>query len=177
MPSRPATANAKPPSTQAPSLSTEGPSEGVSPTISNADLYDADSAALGKSKNSEIRRAAIRARWESVRDEHDRWLLPFYDLKIDRALQYLEDLRRITEEGGAILNERINGQKNIKCAGPRCGKSVEGTRPNGMPLWISTMVLKDPKQPDLQRRIYFCSELCYNQYVRNAGGSLGTDAR
>lgn len=145
--------------------------------IPNADLYDADAKAMEPSKLSEIRRAAIRARWDSVREEHDKWLLPFSDLKIDRALQYLDDLRRICADGSAILNERINSEKGIKCAGPKCGKSVEGLRPNGMPKWVSTIVVKDVGNPSIQRRFYFCSEICWNLYARDEGGHAGNDSR
>lgn len=155
---------------------TQGPSlASVHPTISNADLYEPDAEAMGRSKLSETRRAAIRARWESVREEHDRWLLPFTDLKIDRALQYLEDLRRICEDGSSIINERINGQRGIKCEW--CKKSVEGLRPSGMPKWIATMVVRTTKDPTIQRRIYFDSEDCHNRYVRREGGHSGNDAK
>lgn len=132
---------------------------------------------------SDKRRAAVGARWAAVREERDRWITPFHDLKLDAALAYLEDLRNIVEEGGNIINERINGDKRCKCSGPKCGKDLTGLRPNGMPRWVSKMDLRDPRNPiGKDGRIhtvpyYFCSEQCYNMFMRNAGGALGNESK
>jgi len=125
----------------------------------------------GKQRLSDIRRDSALSRWESVKDEHDEWLIPFRKLDVERALRYLEDLRIICTQAGVILNERINAGKLIKCAGPRCGKDITGLRPNGMPKWIAKKDFKDTHNPEIWHTRYFCSELCNNEFVRDAVGA------
>jgi hypothetical protein len=127
---------------------------------------------------SKVRQEAALVRWQSVKEEREQWLKPFRELPIDRAMPYLEDLRKICEDGGHIMNERINHPSSpVKCAGPRCGKNLEGTNPSGRPKWIKTMYIKDPKNPEIGRSIYFCSELCANGWARARQGAMGTDGR
>jgi hypothetical protein len=115
---------------------------------------------------SGVRREAVRHRWESVKKEQEEWLKPFHELEVEVALRYLEDIRIICEKAGTILNARINDNKNIKCSGPRCGKDLTGTRPNGMPKWIAKMDFKDKSNPNIFHCLYYCSELCRNEYTR-----------
>ena len=121
-------------------------------------------------------RRAVLARWDSVREEREIWIHPFEDLALDRALRYLEDLRAICEAGGKIIDDRINSDKRIKCAGPKCGKSLEGLKPNGMPKWVSKEDYKDSKTGGWRSR-FFCSELCKNSWVRFQQGGGGSDGR
>lgn len=134
-------------------------------------------ASVSTTRASAAARNAIRARWESVREERERWILPFSELKTERALQYLEDLRSIVQTGAEILNDRINGQKGIRCAGPKCGKDVSGLTPSGRPKWIAQKVLRDAKNPNLMRAIYFCSEICCNKWVRETDGAGGSESK
>jgi hypothetical protein len=127
---------------------------------------------------SKVRTEAILVRWESVRKEVEEWLKPFYDLPIERAMFYLEDLRKICEQAGHVMNERISGDKaRMKCAGPRCGKNLEGTNPSGRPKWLAKKDLRDAKNPEIIRSLYFCSEICHNQWVHAQQGAGGTDGR
>lgn len=142
------------------------------------DLATATDPALSQKK-----RDAVGVRWAAVREERQRWIDPFHDLTIAAALDYLKDLQSIWEEGGAIINERINSDKHIKCSGPKCGRMLDGLRPNGMPKWVAKMDLKDERNPtgkDGKPRTvphYFCSELCYNAFMRRAGGALGNESK
>jgi hypothetical protein len=123
---------------------------------------------------SKVRTEAILARWESVKQEREQWLKPFRELPIESAMPYLEDLRKICEDGGHILNERINHPGSpVKCAGPRCGKDLSGLQPNGRPKWIKTMYIKNPKNPEIGNSIYFCNELCANEWARKQQGAMG----
>jgi len=127
---------------------------------------------------SEARTAAVLSRWDSVREEQQKWLDPFTKLPLERALQYLEDLRKVTERAGFIINERINSPgKPIRCAGTRCGKDVSGTNPSGTPRYIAVVYQKDPRHPEIGQNLYFCSELCKNQWVRDGQGARGTDGK
>ena len=131
-----------------------------------------------KSRISKVRQEAALVRWDSVREQREQWLKPFRELPLDRAMPYLEDLRKICEDGGHILNERINHPSSpVKCAGPRCGKDLSGTNPSGRPKWIKTMYIKDAKNPEIGRSIYFCSEICSNAWARARQGSMGGDGR
>lgn len=129
---------------------------------------------------AEAARTAANARWQSVKEDRAQFVEPFRTLEIDAALLYLNNLRSIVEEGGNIVNERINSDKHIKCAGPRCGKNLEGDGPNGKPRWVSQIVLRDTNNPAGADRkehfisVYFCSELCHNYYVKEKGGGMGS---
>jgi len=121
-----------------------------------------------------VRSEAAKSRWEAVKEERESYLAPFYELSIERAMAYLEDLRKICEQGGTILNDRIGNDKDrMRCAGPRCGKDLSGLRPNGMPLWIAKKDLRDRQHPEIIRSLYFCSSLCENSWARAAGGAAG----
>ena len=144
------------------------------PPVPTTDLLDADAPSRGPSKADEARRANIRARWESVREERERWLVPFRELKLERALDFLNDLQRIWEEGSAIINERINADKMVKCAGPRCGKDLSGTLPNGRPKWVGVKTIRNPRHPDIMQNIYFCSEVCQNMWIKKTDGAGGS---
>lgn len=114
-------------------------------------------------------------RWESVREEQEKWLEPFYKLPIERAMAYLEDLRKICEQAGYIMNQRIsNDPARMRCAGPRCGKDLSGLLPNGRPRWIAKKDLRDKEHPEIIRSLYFCSELCNNGWIRSTQGAGGT---
>lgn len=126
---------------------------------------------------SEVRRKAVQLRWQQVKEDREDWIRPFNDLQIDKALEYHHDLQQIWEEGARILNDRIGNQKHIKCSGPRCGKKLDGVRPNGMPLWVAKKDMKDPKRPGLVLSLYFCSELCNNEWVHKQQGGGGTDGK
>ena len=131
-------------------------------------------AANATKKISNIRREAVQSRWEAVREQEESFIEPFKTLPINKAMVYLDDLRHITEIGGHILNDRIGKDKNkMACSGPRCGKDLSGTRPNGMPLWIAKKDIRDKDIPNLIYSLYFCSELCHNQYVRAHNGAMG----
>lgn len=124
----------------------------------------------GKAKISQIRHDAVMSRWESVQHEKEMWMLPFHKLDVERALRYLEDLRIICAEAGAILNQRINAGKNIKCSGPRCGKDLTGLKPNGLPKWIAKKDFKDVNNPEIWHTRFFCSQLCDQEFVRSQFG-------
>ena len=127
---------------------------------------------------SKVRTDAVLARWESVRTEKEMWLKPFTELSIERAMAYLEDLRKICEHAGHILNERINSPSSpLRCAGPRCKKDLSGVNPTGRPKWIKKMDVRDPNHTEIIRSIYFCSELCANGYARAGQGAVGGDGR
>ena len=127
---------------------------------------------------SEVRRDAILSRWESVQQEQKEWLMPFHELPLARAMAYLEDLRKITELAGAIINQRIgNEYRLMKCAGPHCGKDMSGTLSNGRPKWIAKKDLKDKNNPEIIHSLYFCSEICHNLWVRQQQGAMGGDGR
>lgn len=126
---------------------------------------------------SEVRRKAVEARWQQVKDDREDWMRPFHDLRIEKSLEYLTDLQRIWEEGSRIINERMGNEKNIKCSGPTCGKDLTGLRPNGMVKWIAKKDMKDEKHPGVIRSLYFCSELCNNAWVKKMNGAGGTDGR
>jgi hypothetical protein len=113
-----------------------------------------------------------------VRDERANWIRPFAELSIDRAMAYLEDLRKICEDAGHILNERINRVGSpVKCAGPRCGKDLSGTNPNGRPKWMAKKDYRDQKHTEIMHSLYFCSDTCSNSWARAQGGSHGGDGR
>jgi hypothetical protein len=124
---------------------------------------------------SKVRKKAALTRWDSVREERLAWMRPFQQLPIERALAYLEDLRSICEEAGHYLNERINSPHSpMRCAGPRCGKDMSGTTPNGRPKWVGQKVIKDKKNPEIKHTLYFCSAACDNGWVRAQQGGGGT---
>jgi hypothetical protein len=123
---------------------------------------------------SEVRRKAVQIRWDQVKQDREDWIRPFHDLRIDRALEYHHDLQNIWEEGARILNERIGNEKHIKCSGPTCGKNLSGLKPNGMPKWIAKRDYNDIHHPGVIKSIYFCSELCANEYTKKQGGGAGT---
>jgi len=121
---------------------------------------------------------AAKQRWESVKEDRELWMSPFYLQSIEKAMVYLEDLRKIVEEGARILNDRIGKDASrMRCAGPRCGKDLSGTRPNGMPLSIAKKDLRDKNHPEIIRSLFFCCELCNNQWARIQGGGMGGDGR
>lgn len=132
---------------------------------------------------AEAARTAANARWQAVKDDRAQFVEPFHSLPIDGALSYLTDLRAIVEEGGNIVNHRINSDKHIKCAGPRCGKSLEGDGPNGRPKWVSKIDVRDHNNPagadrkEHFRSFYFCSELHYNEFMRLHGGAMGAESK
>lgn len=125
----------------------------------------------GKHNISQVRHDAVMSRWESVQKEKEMWMIPFHKLDVERALRYLEDLRIICAEAGAILNERINAGTKIKCSGPRCGLDLTGLKANGMPKWIAKKDYKDVRNPEIWHTRYFCSELCNNEFVRSQVGN------
>ena len=126
---------------------------------------------------SEVRRKAVQARWSQVREDRDEWIRPFHDLRIEKSLEYLDDLQKIWEEGSRIITQRIGSQKDIKCGGPKCGKDLTGIRPNGMPKWVAKKDFNDQAHPGVIQSLYFCSELCNNEWVRKQQGGGGTDGR
>lgn len=120
-------------------------------------------------------RERVMVRWESVRAERDAWLQPFYKLPLERAMAYLEDIRKIAEQAGYILNERIGNDPNkVRCAGPRCGKDLSGLQPNGRPKWIAKKDFRDKTHPEIIHSVYFCCELHHNEWVKNTQGAGGT---
>ena len=126
-------------------------------------------------KVSQMKRKAVLTRWESVKEEINDWLKPFYELPTDQAMAYLEDLRKICESAGRIMNERINKVNSpIKCAGPRCGRDLTGTNPNGKPKWISKKDFRDEKHPEIIHSLYYCSEICVNGWTHAHLGAAGT---
>lgn len=131
--------------------------------------------------DAELRRAgkrAAKARWQSVKEEHELWMTPFYQLPIEEAMSYLEDLRRICEEGGTVMNDRIGKDpKKMRCSGVRCGKDLSGTTVNGRPKWIAKKDIRDKEHPEIIRSVYFCSEICHNSWVREQQGAMGGDGK
>lgn len=129
-------------------------------------------------EKSELKRAATMARWDSVEDERDLWIRPFRELPPERALRYLETLRSVCEEGGKIVNTRINDDKKPKhCAWRKCKKLIVDRQvgPNTtVPGWIAQVVEKDKRHPEIHRSLFFCSELCKNQWTREGDGARGS---
>jgi|SRR5882724_7940732 len=124
---------------------------------------------------AEHARKAALARWESVKEERDEWMSPFYQLPINQAMAYLEDLRKVCEDASRIMNQRIGEDKRtIRCAGPRCGIDLSGNNPSGRPKWIAKKDLRDPVHPEIIRSLYFCCVLHEQEYVRMSQGSMGT---
>jgi len=130
-----------------------------------------------KNHISEVMRKMVQMRWDQVKQDREDWIRPFHDLRIEKSLEYLTDLQRIWEEGSRIINERMGNERNIRCSGPRCGKELSGLKPNGMPKWLAKKDFKDPEKPGIIRSLYFCSELCNNQWVHDQQGGGGTDGR
>jgi hypothetical protein len=128
---------------------------------------------------SKMKRKAVMVRWESVEKQREEWLAPFYKLPIDRAMKYLEDLRDVCELAGGIMNERISKDdpRNIRCAGPRCGKDLSIPLPTGKPRWIAKKDFKDKRHPEIWHSLYFCSELCNNAWIRSQNDAVAPDAR
>ena len=125
-------------------------------------------------KIREMKQAAVRVRWDSVKEEREEWLKPFYELPIERAMTYLEDLRKICEAAGYIMNDRIGNDPNkVRCAFKRCGKDLSGLQPNGRPKWIAKKDFHDKMHPEIIHSVYFCSELHHNEWVREFGGAMG----
>jgi hypothetical protein len=118
-----------------------------------------------------------RERWESIKKDEAQWLRPFTELEVNVALRYLEDLRIVCQKAGTILNARINDNQSIKCSGPRCGHDLSGTRPNGMPKWIKKMDFKDKTNPEIFHCLFFCSELCANEFSRKHMQNAVSDGR
>jgi hypothetical protein len=111
-------------------------------------------------------KAALKARYDSVREEREEWMKPFYSLPVDRAMAYLEDLRKICESAGTIMNERISKDtRNMLCA-CGCGKDLSGLKPNGLPKWCKKMDLKDKKHPEIWHSLYFAEAICVEKYTR-----------
>jgi len=124
--------------------------------------------------NPRIQHNKVFTRWESIRRERPLWMRPFSELPIDRAMAYLEDLRKLIEDAGHVLTQRIGDEKNyVRCSGPGCGISLAGTRPNGMPKYVAKWDFKDKKNPDIIKSIYFCSDLCTNNWTRTHNGAMG----
>jgi hypothetical protein len=124
----------------------------------------------GKAHISQIRHDAVMSRWESVQKEKEMWMLPFHKLDVERALRYLEDLRIVCAEAGAIINERLNAGTKIKCSGPNCGNDLTGLKSNGMPKWIAKKDFKDKTHPEITHSLYFCSQLCDQEFIRSQMG-------
>ncbi len=122
---------------------------------------------------SEQKRAAVNKRWESVKENRAEWLVPFRELPTSEALAYLEDLRKVCEEAGEIINARINSSSlRKKCA--FCGKSCDDkTLANGqvMPTYISVKDFRD--KFGIWTKLFFCSASCDNGWVRKQGGHAG----
>ena len=119
--------------------------------------------------------AAVNKRWESVKANREEWLKPFRELPVPDALAYLEDLRRICQDAGAIINERINDSSLHKeCA--FCKKSCDDRQlANGqtMPSYASVKSFKRKNNPEIWDTFYFCSAACDNGWVRKHGGQYG----
>jgi hypothetical protein len=129
------------------------------------------------SDESSHMRRVVRARWDAVRFAHEQYMSPFRDESVEDAMRYLEELRKVCEEGAKIMNERINDYNKPKfCSGPNCKKSVDDRvdgRGNHHPGWVSQKVLKDPDNPGIMRTLFFCSELCDNAFARKHNGAMG----
>ena len=129
-----------------------------------------------ESESSHMRRV-VRARWDAVRSAHASYMAPFHDESIEDAMRYLEELRKVCEEGARIMNDRINDEKNPKmCSGPGCKKSCEDRvdgRGQKHPGYVSVKYVKDPNQPGIGRNLFFCSELCDNKFARQHNGAMG----
>src|SRR5438445_2685174 len=133
-------------------------------------------AAVAESPKARRRicRKAAMTRWESVKEERKKWILPFKTLPIHTAMTYLEDLRKICEEAGHIMNERLNDTRHpIRCAGPHCGKDLTGVQPSGKPKWVAKKDFKDKNHPEIFHSLYFCCELHVNEWTRAQGGGAG----
>lgn len=122
---------------------------------------------------SEVRRKAVEMRWTQVKEDREDWIRPFHDLRIEKSLEYLTDLQHIWEEGSRIINERLGNEKNIKCSGPHCGKNLTGLRENGMVKWVAKKDMKDPDHPGVIKSLYFCSEICNNEWTKKQLGMAG----
>lgn len=129
-------------------------------------------------KLSKMKRDAVMVRWESVKLQREQWLDPFYKLPLERAMVYLEDLRKVCEHAAYILNDRLGNDPNkMRCAGPRCGKDLSGLLFNGRPKWIAKKDIRDATHPEIIRSYYYCSELCHNLWIRAQGGGAGGDGK
>lgn len=127
---------------------------------------------------SKVRTEAAMVRWESVRTEQEQWLKPFRELTIERAMAYLEDIRKICEQAGHILNDRISQDKTkIKCASKKCGKDLNGLTPSGRPKWMAKKDFRDKNHPEIIRSLYFCNDTCNNDWLRAQNGAAGGDGR
>jgi hypothetical protein len=127
---------------------------------------------------SKVRTEAALARWDSVKSEQEQWLKPFRELTIERAMAYLEDIRKICEQAGHILNARISQDKTkIKCAAPKCGRDLNGLTPAGRPKWMAKKDFRDKNHPEIIRSLYFCNDTCNNDWLRAQQGAMGGDGR
>jgi hypothetical protein len=156
---------------------TKAASDAIDPDVPPAAAESIIADNKGKRSRSDSARAAVEARWTAVREAREQWIAPFASLDIERALTYLDDLRKIQEEGARIIQERLCGDKNNKCEWRKCHKSVAGLNPSGMPRYISSFPVRDIPNSNIQRRIYFCSELCLNQWNREGGGARGSESK
>jgi hypothetical protein len=156
---------------------TKAASDAIDPDVPPAAAESIIADNKEKRSRSDSARAAVEARWTAVREAREQWIAPFTSLDIERSLQYLEDLRRIAEDGARIIETRMNGDKHIRCEWRKCRKPVAGLRPNGTPLWVSSFPVRDVKDTNIQRRIYFCSELCYQTWVREGSGARGSEPK
>jgi len=111
-------------------------------------------------------RASVMVRWESVRAEREEWLQPFHKLPIERAMAYLEDLRKICETAGEIMNERLSKDVNRMSCACGCGVDLAGTKANGFPKWIKKMDSKDKRHPKIWHSLYFAEAICVEKWTR-----------
>lgn len=133
---------------------------------------------------SEVRRDAALSRWDSVKQEKENWLKPFRELEVSRALSYLEDLRKITEEAGKIINSRMSESKSrqvcvnvlFKLRVATCRKDVSDRQGHGgmlVPGYVWRGVYRDENNPDIMHEYYACSAECQNAFMRKGGGGMG----
>lgn len=121
---------------------------------------------------SKIKSLAALSRWESVKQERAIWLKPFEELPLERALAYLEDLRKITEDAGRIINQRIGEDKGrMKCC--NCKKDLSGTNPSGRPMYMGKFDMRSKNNPEIIVSVYVCSMACQNAFARKHGGAFG----
>jgi ribosomal protein L34E len=137
-----------------------------------SDLPMRETAPAKRKRISMLRQEAILSRWESVRKEELAWMRPFSDLPLERALAYLEDLRKICEKAGHVINQRIGEDKGrMKCAS--CKKDLEGLTAAGRPKYLAKFDFRNKKNPEIFESIYLCSMLCQNNWARKHGGAMG----
>lgn len=100
-----------------------------------------------------------KSRWEGIQQTEAEMREYFQTAPLDDILERYQTMRKHYEQAGAIVNHRVNTERNVEeCA--NCGTKLGKEKG-----WYNREVVKDPETGTVSN-IFSCSQACFMSLKR-----------